>query len=235
MSKKLDFVNQYISNFISDNFPEFSRFKIEINEDNLYFQSITDGYKHVFYVGLGHITYPYEQIVHGGFHCWTEVTILENLLLDLVIKHGLHREQLFPTIWFNEFTNKNFNEIWDSFRQFRDYDLSTNKEKLDVLCQHYKETITHHFIPFWEKYSSIQYINDEIINKVPENKLNSFLPGMTKFKKLIIMKLGSNPNYDEYKKYVTIVVENELLLDKVENKPYADLFTELVEILETQY
>jgi hypothetical protein len=235
MSKKVDFVNDYICNYISVNFPEFSRFKIEINEDSLYFQSITDGYKHVIYVGLGRITYANEKIVHGGFHCWLEFIVVENLLTDLLFKHNLYVNQLFPTIRLNEFTNKNFNKIWDSFRGFRDYDLSIDKEKLDALCQHYKETIAHHFIPFWEKYGSIQYINDEIINKVTEEDLNNYLPGMGNFKKLMIMKICSNPNYNEYEKYLTNLVENAVLQDKEEYEPYADLFKELTEILKGQY
>ncbi|GAA3746661.1 hypothetical protein GCM10022422_33860 [Flavobacterium ginsengisoli] len=235
MSRKLDFVNDYISGFISENFPEFSRFKIEINENALYFQNVKDGYKDVLYVGLGHTNYPSEQVSHGGFHCWTEITVVEKLLLDLIVKHGLHVEQLFPTIRFNEFTNNNFNEIWDSFGQFRNYDLSTNEEKLNALCQHYKEMIIQYFTPFWEKYSNIQYVNDEIINKVFEEDLNNYLPGKGNLKKIIIMKICSNPNYNEYKQTLINLAGNAVLQDKDKYQPYENLLSELIEILETQY
>lgn len=234
MSEKLDHVNEYINNFISANFPELSRFKIKMNEEALYFNNILNGYKHVLYIGLGHLNYPHEQVVNGGFQCWTEVTFAEDLLIKLLSKHNLHVKQLFPTIWFNKFTVSNFKTVWDSFRQFDEYDLSTNKQALADLCEHYKKTISQNFIPFWEKHSNMQYINDEIINKVPENDLDDFLSDMPKFKKLIIMKLCSNPNYDEYKKYINSLVENALIEDNEQNKPYADLFKELTEILETK-
>lgn len=237
MSKKLDFVNDYISNYVSDNFPELSRFKIEINPDNLYYQASINGYKQVLYIGLGHLTYPNEEIVNGGFHCWTQVTIVEDLLFDLIVKHGLHRQQLFPTIWFNEFTIKNFNEIWDSFRQFNGYDLSTDKEKLDALCQHYKEVIVQHFIPFWEKFSDIQYINNEIIDKVDQmNLANYFGVGLMSFKKLIIMRICRNQKYDTYKEWLLNTYkeeEDEMKNDTEWNAEYS-LFKELIDILETK-
>lgn len=234
MSEKLNYVNDYITYFISSNFPEFSRFKIKMNEDALYLHNNKNGYKNEITVGLGEFTYPDHKIVNGGFHCWVRVNFVENLLIELLSKHDLHVGQLHPTIWFNEFTIPNFKPIWDSFRQFDGYDLSTDKEMLDKLCEHYKEVIERYFIPFWEKYSNIQYINDEIINKVPEEDLNNYISDMGNFKKLIMMKLCSNPEYNNYKDYLKTVVENALKEDKNKYKPFADLFEELTEILETQ-
>lgn len=238
MNKKIDFVNNYISNFISDSFPELSRFKIEMDENALYFHKTVGEYKHVLYVGLGHINYPKQEIVHGGFHCWVEVNVVENLLLDLVLKHRLHVNQLFPTIWFNEFTSTNFNEIWESFKQFKEYDLSTNIEKLDNLCQHYKEMITHFFIPFWEQYSSIKYINDEIINKVDQMDLGDYFgTGLLQFKKLIIMRICQNQKFESYKEWLLNIYrtkEQEMKKDQDWNVKY-NLFKDLIEILETQY
>ncbi|AWK05284.1 hypothetical protein HYN56_13985 [Flavobacterium crocinum] len=232
MNEKLNFVNDYITAFITHNFPEFSRFKIKINEDALYFHNNTNGYKHEIFVGLGELTYPDHKIVNGGFHCWVGVNFVENLLIELISKHDLHLNQLHPTIWFNEFTISNFSSIWDSFKQFKDYDLSTNKEILDKLCNHYKEIINQHFIPFWDIYSNIQYINDEIIDIVPEEEVNNYFPGMGNFKKLIIMKLCSNSNYNDYKNYLVTVAENAVIVDPVKYKPYANLFNELTEKLE---
>ncbi|WP_406843887.1 hypothetical protein [Flavobacterium soyae] len=238
MSRKVDFVNDYIANYVSDNFPELSRFKIEMNEDALYFHNIVDGYKHVLYVGLGHITYPDEKVVHGGFHCWTEVTIVENLLIELLSKHKLYVKQLFPTIYFDEFTNTDFKGVWDSFKQFDNYDLSTNKEILDKLCKHYSNVIKQYFIPFWKKYSNIQYINDEIIDKVDQMDLTDYLGvGLVQFKKLIIMRICKNQRYDSYKEWLLNIYrtkEDEMKNDSEWNAKY-NLFKELIEILETQY
>ncbi|AWK05285.1 hypothetical protein HYN56_13990 [Flavobacterium crocinum] len=238
MSEKLNFVNDYIADFMSSNFPEFSRFKIKMNEDALYFHNNTNGYKHEIFVGLGELTYPDHKIVNGGFHCWVGVNFVENLLMELISKHDLHLNQLHPTIWFNEFTIPNFSPIWDSFKQFKDYDLATNKEILDKLCDHYKEIINQHFIPFWGKYSNIQYINDEIINKVDQMKLGDYFGvGDLHFKKLIIMRICKNQNYESYKEWLLNTYakeEKEMKNSKEWNSEY-NLFKELIEILETQY
>ncbi|WP_343584434.1 hypothetical protein [Flavobacterium sp.] len=238
MNKKIDFINNYISNFISDSFPELSRFKIEMDENALYFSNTVGGYKQVLYVGLGHINYPTEEIVHGGFHCWVEVNVVENLLFDLELKHKLHVKQLFPTIWFNEFTIANFKEIWESFKQFKDCDLSTNIERLDNLCQHYKEVITHHFIPFWKKYSSIEYINDEIINKVDQMDLGDYFgTGLLQFKKLIIMRICRNQEFEPYKEWLLniYITKKQQMKNDVDWNAKYNLFKELIEILEIQY
>ncbi|WP_165595576.1 hypothetical protein [Myroides marinus] len=44
--------------------------------------------------------------------------------------------------------------------------MTTNPEVLDALYDHYIEVIGKHFIPFWEKYSDLKCINDEIIDKL---------------------------------------------------------------------
>ncbi|ADV48806.1 hypothetical protein I2486_07620 [Cellulophaga sp. E16_2] len=53
--------------------------------------------------------------------------------------------------------------------------------------------------PFFNKYSTLEAINQEIINKVPEEDYFEWFPGVAIFKVLIIMKLRDNSKYEEYK------------------------------------
>ncbi|QXP56560.1 hypothetical protein H0I25_01845 [Cellulophaga sp. HaHa_2_95] len=54
-------------------------------------------------------------------------------------------------------------------------------------------------LPFFNKYHTMETINQKIINKVPEEDYFEWFPGVAIFKVLIIMKLCDNSKYEEYK------------------------------------
>lgn len=82
-------------------------------------------------------------------------------------------------------------------------------------------------IPFWEKYSSLQFLNDELIDIVPQQQLADYIPSFMPLKKLIIMKLGNNVNYSEYADWLNKIyeemVEDEPLQYTAEYKAYQEL------------
>ena len=57
-------------------------------------------------------------------------------------------------------------------------------------------------LPFFNKYPTLETINQEIINKVPEEDYFEWFPGELNFKVLIIMKLCNNLKYDAFKNWV---------------------------------
>jgi len=58
---------------------------------------------------------------------------------------------------------------------------------------------TYH-LPFFERVSSLQVVNDEIIDKVPKEEYGNYIPGrFMNAKVLIIMKLCKNTRYSEYR------------------------------------
>ena len=73
------------------------------------------------------------------------------------------------------------------------------KKKVSSLLLEYIEKV---YEPLWEKYSSLHFINDEIINKIPQMELPDYLSGHMSLRKLIIMKLCSNPNYENYRDWL---------------------------------
>jgi hypothetical protein len=57
--------------------------------------------------------------------------------------------------------------------------------------------ILQYTIPFFDKVTSLQVVNDEIIDKVPQNEVANYIPGsFMSSKKQIIMKLCNNPKYE---------------------------------------
>ena len=237
MKTKLDLITKYISNRIREKYPEFIQFTIEINKESLYLEHRTLGFSRRLFVGLGVISYPESMIVSGGYQCWVEVSEVEEILHNLKIKHNIHYQELNPTIWFDTFTDSKCDEVWDSFKKYRDIDLATNPDVLDALCDHYIEVIGKHFIPFWEKYSNLQYINDEIIDKVDQRNLyHYFGVGLNHFKKLIIMKLCKNTQYLAYKEWLLASFEADLKEPNVDAEIVAEysLFKELIQILENK-
>ncbi len=53
--------------------------------------------------------------------------------------------------------------------------------------------------PFFAQYPTLETINQEIINKVPENDYFEWFPGAALNKIIIIMKICNNPKYEAYK------------------------------------
>lgn len=88
---------------------------------------------------------------------------------------------------------------------------------------------TYHF-PFFERVSSLQVVNDEIINKVPQMELGNFIPGQyMNPKKLIIMKLCNNPKYGEFKNWLVEVFEKVI---KTEPDRYLEGFKVVMATIE---
>ncbi|WP_282142913.1 hypothetical protein [Cellulophaga baltica] len=54
-------------------------------------------------------------------------------------------------------------------------------------------------LPFFNKYPTLEAINQEIINKVSEEDYFEWFPGASLNKIIIIMKLCNNPKYESYK------------------------------------
>jgi len=106
-----------------------------------------------------------------------------------------------------------------------------NEDDFLKLSPLWKKDIEEKVLPFFDQWSELKKINDEIIDKLPAPEIPNYIPGETSFKRMIIMKLCNNPNYNNY----IIKRENTLFDAKKEDskyKPYYDLFIELKSELE---
>jgi len=229
-------IRKYITDSITKVYPNLQLHNnVPFYEDVPYMMEQTSTAIRHLIVGLNDFDYFEKKITSRGFECTLELTQIEEILIPLKKKYLALNSSISnsPTIWFNNFTDSKCDEVWDSFKKYDDIDLATNPDVLDALCDHYIEVIGKHFIPFWEKYSNLQYINDEIIDKVPD--VYNYLGEIYGFKKLIIMRICKNKNYEQHKTHLINLKEKALEKDRERNGAYWNLFDEMVQIIESKY
>ena len=88
-------------------------------------------------------------------------------------------------------------EIYHINKKTQDIVLTENN--LEDILGLIHQYLTLFYEPFWEKYSVLQTVNDEIIDKIENSKMTEYIPGsLMTWKKLAIMKVCNNPNYQSY-------------------------------------
>ena len=96
------------------------------------------------------------------------------------------------------------------------------------------EYLTLRYKPFWEKYSVLQTVNDEIINKIENSKMTEYIPGsLMTWKKLAIMKVCKNPNYQAYVEWLDSVWAKKSLNEDISQNETYLAYQELLQKLET--
>ncbi|MDF1546481.1 MAG: hypothetical protein P1P88_01580 [Bacteroidales bacterium] len=105
-------------------------------------------------------------------------------------------------------------------------------EDFEKLVPIWTQDIKEKVLPFFDQWSNLKKINDEIINKISRQELPNYIPGETSFKKMIIMKLCNNPDYLSYISEREHILFNAMEKDKKKYEPYYNLFMELKAELE---
>jgi|GEM_PF-2369328 len=137
------------------------------------------------------------------------------------------------------------------------YDLYENKEnwtkifkELGALplqtplnIQKFENKIINHvdsyILPFFQKFSNLQDVNDKILNLLPKEEYANYIPGQTNFKVLIIMKLCNSSKYINFKEWALSAYKKgvemnatrygkdyeilKALINFLENKDFEDL------------
>ena len=96
------------------------------------------------------------------------------------------------------------------------------------------EYLTEVYQPFWEKYSNLQVFNDEVIDKIDQFKLSNYIPFDSAWKKMIIMKLCKNSNYQKYIEWLESVWKKKSETEDLKQNNQYLMYLELKEILETE-
>ena len=114
-------------------------------------------------------------------------------------------------------------------------DVVINHNNIPVIASLVNEYLSLCYEPFWEQYSDLQVVNDEIINKIENNKMTEYIPGsLMTWKKLAIMKVCKNPNYQVYVEWLDSVwAKKGLNEDLSQNETYL-AYQELLRKLETR-
>ncbi len=98
-----------------------------------------------------------------------------------------------------------------------------------VIMEHIKKID----FPFFEQYPTLETINQEIINKVPEDDYFEWFPGLFLYKALIIMKLCANSKYEDYKNRKIELYKEYLEKDINKYKDTYKRFLSLIDYLDS--
>lgn len=110
-------------------------------------------------------------------------------------------------------------------------EIHLKPENVQQVADMVYEYLTEVYKPFWEKYSSLQVVNDEIINKIDQMQLSDYIPFDMSRKKMIIMKLCNNPEYDNYIAWIdSLWIKRAETMDILQNNDYL-LYQDLKNIL----
>jgi len=88
----------------------------------------------------------------------------------------------------------------DLMQEFCALPLNTSTER-EVFKERIMQHVYDYILPFFDKIPNLQSVNDQILNKIPEEEYADYIPGQTNFKVLIIMKLCNNPKYESFKNW----------------------------------
>lgn len=73
-----------------------------------------------------------------------------------------------------------------------------HEDQLVDACRYQREGIDRFVLPFFEKFSVLRAVNDQLVNTIPWEDLSSRIAGQTPLKRMIIMKVCGNPEYQDF-------------------------------------
>lgn len=190
-------------------------------------EAVLYGYSYIKKMSWGTQMFGFSYVNYGDKH----LVMVSQGYISFDIVESILREKL-------RLFNESFNKSNITFCNFTNPTVDTrniyinNESDFIGLVPVWKKDIEDKVLPFFDQWSDLKKINDEIIEKIPEPELPNYITGETGLKRMIIMKLCNNPNYQQY------ISEWEfgLVLAKDKNQKYQafyDLFIELKTELES--
>lgn len=170
---------------------------IEVQEESEFLYVKTQNNISVFII----CTFFRNKFQSAGF--WITCNEIENLLRELYLKFQLEPDRIRPMTISSSKLLPN-TAIFPAEVDLL-FDSNDNIEKVALTV---KSRIIEIFKPLWEKYADLQTINDELINKIPQRDISDYIIGETPLKKLIIMKICKNPNYNDFKNWLLGIRES---------------------------
>ena len=213
------------------------QFGVALNLERLGFEKCTD-YEHygqVYKMKYNDATvYVDFMLLKGKFHgisahlCFE---IIENLSKKLIEKFNINLNQGID-IRMTITPTKLIPNIESAFKKNQKAQKNYLKpENIQEIANLAYEYLIEIYQPYWEKYSSLQVVNDEIIDGIHDDKITDYLPIFASFKKLMIMKMCNNSKYNEYIDWIYNALKERNEHGK--SIEYYQAIVELKDILET--
>jgi hypothetical protein len=142
-----------------------------------------------------------------GIGLWIALDSVELLISKIQKKYDKNIESsYFKTVSFN----KLYSDLPDEYRNIVNNVILVDDEIIKSVIDYMMHFIDTVYKPLWEKYSNLQVINDELIEKIPQMGLANYISGQMHLKKMIIMKYCNNPKYEEYKQWLkSVMIDNQ--------------------------
>lgn len=165
-------------------------------------------------------------------HGWLYNLIIESTLTSMMTKNNLTRPPQDVTFSF-PYPNGDLGVFLnDKIHEAQAIELISDDDVNNVaLIVNYM--IEVYYVPMFEKFSNLKTVDEEIIKKVPHGELMNYISQPMPFKKMIIMKICNNPNYENYRDWFQDVLKESA--DEEEGKKYFQLFIDLRDHLEREF
>lgn len=167
-----------------------------------------------------------------GLLCWIENISVESIMNDLLIQLDFKSDYRPQTLSSGPFISQTIKNGYKKHLDVQEVDLTTEDQIQNTALKIW-DVIQDLYMPFFEKYTNLQTINDEIINRVTHLETAEYINLYMPFKKMIIMKLCKNPDYGDYSNWLHSRLKERR--DKGEGLEYYQLFIDLCGKLDRDY
>jgi hypothetical protein len=214
----------------------FNTIESEISETSTFFaRNYNEDMVNVMYMGF---VVSYEELFFSSTTTYFSSSKRVNNILNFILyQHDSDRYRMFyPTPTLRSIPDSY--PCMDTLMEAQEHIFFRNgvldEGELRAGCQSISNHWQKYAFPFFEKVDSIQFVNDEIINKIPQMELHKYLGGpFIQFTKLIIMKLCKNHEYDNYCNWMQLTYENAIPKDPDRLMPQYKIFQDLRNLLDS--
>lgn len=178
----------------------------------------------------------------NGFS-YSKVSVKVNTILELIASRvqltQMTKDDIIGDIYEHTIYGQKIREDQDSSDLIYKIHFVENgifyEERMVELAEMFKRHIEIYIQPFFDSLTSLQEINDKIIDKYPENEWSNYFFKHTNLKVTIIMKLCNNPRYQSFSKMISERI-SEALFDqgKTEYKDYYNVYCTLLKYLDNE-
>lgn len=163
-----------------------------------------------------------------GFINFLSVTKILNKIFEI------EYPQQHPYLWENADTLTINNELFQKINS-KDIRPTLKLTMTEDDVKKFYNQIQFLFDEYFQKYSDLKSVNNEIIGKIPQMELGAIIPGVMHFKKQVIMKICGNSEYQNYIQWLENVYEEDLKnpndIFYKQNKKEYEIFKKLTKYL----
>jgi len=182
----------------------------------------------------------YNYFVHGGDWSISNVFLsrvtlhrVDAIIKSLALPEDLHEIDRGAVVAFPGYDKRPY--LLDPILKlkFGDNDSFSEDQLIEAARFMHKYIVTH-ILPFFDKITSLQAVNDYIIEGAPPEALSGYIPGAFMYaKKLVIMRLCDNPKYNEYVQWLLDAFRKNAEMDALIWAPKYGFHKRLAEYLDS--